>query len=336
MSDLLFLDSFDHYSTAQRQRKWTSAPAASIVAGRNGNGGKTGPISIQWRKTLAATYTTLTAGMAIKFDAQSLLNGVVFQFLNLFDGCEVSLLGVGDGRFRLQFDINDGTKVKSDPCDFSVHLDQWYYIEMQAAVTGGASSVSFVVTVRVNESQVLAYSDSITVTQDHTDAGLNRLVVITQGATVDDLYVTDNEFLGDNEIVALFPNGAGDLTDWTPSAGANYAAVDDNPADDDTTYVETANAADVDLYGMENIGGSYSGAIKGAQLLALQRKDDEGSATTRLKWKSGVTTIDGPSFSPSASSYLYDIQAERKSLFTAADWTATEIDAMQNGIERLT
>ena len=51
--------------------------------------------------------------------------------------------------------------------------------------------------------------------------------------------VVNNNFLGNNKIVAMLPASAGDSSDWTPTGSANhYATVNENPPDDDTTYVQ--------------------------------------------------------------------------------------------------
>ena len=127
-------------------------------------------------------------------------------------------------------------------------------------------------------------------------------------------------------------------------SGDNWEQVNEHPAvDDDATYVSAATVGLKDLYNLDDIDPAFTGTIKGVQALWAVKKSDEGDGAIKGVWKSGATEIvqaaghnflapDG--FYPSAADYIYDIQTERKSLFTAADWTKAEISALQLGITR--
>src|SRR4051812_28556717 len=95
---LFFIDSFDHYSTAQLLRKWTTG-TGNIVAGRTGNGlqiSGVGPM-----KTLnSVEQVTLTAGWAYK---TTNFSNYIISFLNVINGIRVQLDHVGDGRFRFRY-----------------------------------------------------------------------------------------------------------------------------------------------------------------------------------------------------------------------------------------
>ncbi len=342
MPTLIFLDSFDHYSNAQASRKWTSWGSAGITTGRTGQGGLTKGGIGEPGKTFGAEYAQLTAGIAYK--TPRFTNEILF-FKNVRGPGPFALLQhVGDGRLSIKFMVK-GSPDTSSPSTFVMNNNQFYYFELQASVSSvdngdGTSTVSFSATARVNENQILSHSANITITGAYDDVKFAEIRLGGPGggdqATVDDLYVTDTEFLGDVQIAVLYPDGAGDLTQWTPLAGNNWENTKEHPAaDDDTTYNSSDTVAQVDLYHLDDIGGSFSGTIKGVQSLHLVKKDDEGSGAVKGKWKHGVTTIDqGTNFFPSALGYLYNRQAERVSLFTAANWTQAEIDAMQLGIER--
>ncbi len=62
----------------------------------------------------------------------------------------------------------------------------------------------------------------------------------------------NNNFLGDIRIDVINPNGAGNYTDLTPSAGANYECVDETLLDS-SDYVEGANVAEKDSYSYESV-----------------------------------------------------------------------------------
>src|SRR3989304_495806 len=78
------------------------------------------------------------------------------------------------------------------------------------------------------------------------DAAANMLRVysmVSSGMNIDDLALNDttggvdDSWCGDGKIILQTPNGAGDNTGLTPSAGSNYECVDEFPNDGDTTYV---------------------------------------------------------------------------------------------------
>jgi hypothetical protein len=391
--------------------------------------------------------------------------------------------------------LQDVGSASSPLSTWVMNVNQWYYLEMQAAITTGLLTVS----ARVNGVEILAW------TWAHGNWTGKKFAAISNippggGSTAvfDDLYVTDDEYLGDVRIGVLYPNAPGDATAWTPStpgggsgtsytnpggsgnrtsiitvtasastldgsgsnfvngayesvtfitngaaagrwvkfdfgsakvideiklyrefafeygtwqwygsnddsawtavgpaqtawtaaanavnslagnttgyryykfegvsgtvtgtynkefefkigtpappAGDNWEQVDEHPTvDDDTTYVSAASTGLKDLYNLDDIDPAFVGTIKGVQALWAVKKSDEGEAAVKGNWKSSGTEIVQAAghnflppngFYPSATSYLYNIQTERKSLFTAADWTKTEINALQLGITR--
>ena len=343
MAKLIFIDSFDHYSASQMARKWSTLGTSTIVAGRTGNGMRGGALEFP-SKTFNAEYTTMTMGLA--YNTSSRANAPI-RFLNATNSVEVSLSHVGDGRLQFLFGIGSGTtNVPSPPSTFVLHANEWYYLEMQAAIVSGGPPAHLIASARVNEAEILTWD--YTASFGAAGASFNRINMQGPGAgltaIIDDLYVTDTEFLGDVRIGVLYPNAVGDSSQWVPNAaGANWQQVEEHPADDDTTYVSTPTVGQKDLYNLDDIDPAFVGTIKGVQALWCVKKSDEGSGAVKGIWKSGSTEIvqsDGHNyiapngFFPSAANYLYDIETERKSLFTAADWTKTELNGLQLGITR--
>lgn len=349
MSELLFLDSFDHYSTPQGARKWTNFNS-SIVAGRTGFGART-PASLLPYKNLGVEQVSLTLGMAYKFDGLSFGTNAVAQFSNpLPFAHSITLHHVGDGRLRITAAPSKSSAVLmtnsilSAPSTFAMAAREWYYIEFRAAVATSGNDITWTYTVRVNEEEIMAGSllGELTDQAKTIVAGYPlKYVNVAPGAQaiIDDLYVTKTEMLGDIQIIVLYPNTEGDATGWTPSyteAGLpNWALVKERPADDDATYVAADEVDQKDLYHLDDIGLGFVGEIRGAQALWLAKKSDMGIGAIQGVWKSDDTESDSPTeFFPSALNYLYHRQAERVSLFTEEDWTKEEINAMQLGQKR--
>lgn len=340
---LVFLDSFDHYSTAQGSRKWTTWDGA-ISTGRTNNGVNVSPFGPS--KTLDNEYLVLTIGASYRTEAFS---NAIYIFNNQLNGLSVSVEHVGDGRHRFVYapggsGPNVSTHVMS--------VNEWYYIEFRCEVeientSGDNGKITFQPMLWFNGELVLSETFEVNITNYSTyvPSGVNhckfsRITLRGPGGgstgKFDDLYLTDDERLGDVKVYVLYPNAAGDSTEWTPTgAAANWDCTEEHPADDDTSYVSSPTAGQQDLYNLDNIGAGFTGTIKGAQALWLIKKDDMGAGIVAGLWKSAGTTEQGTDFYPSALNYLYVRQAERKSLFTGLDWTESEINALQLGIKRV-
>jgi hypothetical protein len=129
-------------------------------------------------------------------------------------------------------------------------LDEWYYIEFRTKITQTAGSYEL----RIDG--VTAASDP-NVSMDNTGtAGTNNISFGAANGSevhIDDVYILDcdepgrNDFLGPCVVEHHRPVANSSVT-WTPSAGANWAAIDEAPPDGDSSYVETSTAGAADLY----------------------------------------------------------------------------------------
>jgi len=339
-TDLLFLDSFDHYSTAQFLRKWTVG-VGSIVPGRTGNGLQIfggGPEKTLGIISGATTERdTLYAGMA--YNTQAFANWI-WQFSNQVNGITTQVNHIGDGRVRFHYAYTGGAADGDTISPPLFNTNEWYYVEMKSQVSFSAPNLTFNNEFRVNENPVL--SETFSLNCGSTTFGSHaKFAQISPGgpgggfhAIIDDLYVTDSEYLGDIKIAVLYPNAAGASTTWTPnvSMAANYNMVKEHPPDDDTTVNTASTTGLIDYYNLDDIVG-FTGTIKGAQALWLTKKSDTGTGAIKGLWSAG-SGHQTPEFFPSNLSYLYLIDPQRSSLDTGIDWTVGEINSLQLGIQR--
>jgi hypothetical protein len=156
----------------------------------------------------------------------------------------------------------------------------------------------------------------------------------------DDFYICDtsgsfnNDFLGDARIKAVFPDGAGNYTEWTPSAGSNYQAVDENPPDDDTTYVSSSTPNQRDTYTF-GASGLPSSTVKAVVVNMQARKDDGG--TREIAGMARSSSTDGVAATQTlASSY-----ANYQGIFetdpnTSAAWGLSAVDGAEFGHKLIT
>lgn len=128
------------------------------------------------------------------------------------------------------------------------------------------------------------------------------------------------------------PDGDGDHTDLAPSSGpANYAMVDENPPDGDSTYVASDTDGEFDLYTIGNLpAGTW-------EVLAIQteidaRTDDGGARNLIPVLKTNGSEYRGTS-TPVSASYTTYLEVWETNPDTAAAWTPAEVEALQAGVE---
>jgi hypothetical protein len=210
----------------------------------------------------------------------------------------------------------------------------WYYFEFKVVNHQTAGSYEL----RVNDTTWLSDSgiDTQTVLGYHSVVEFRGPFSFVAN-NIDDVYICDgtgtrnNDFLGNVKVVAIRPDSAGDDTDWTPAAGANYAAVDEVVLDEDTTYVETSGSGDQDLYNYEAL--SSVGSIKGIQIITEVRVTDATSYDLNAVIKSNTTEDDGDPETITSTSYVTHIRLEETDPDTSDTWQAAAVNACQFGIK---
>ena len=338
---LLFMDGFDHYNPiSYGYTKWDSnAPngvdaSYSHPAGRvNPNGGwiyVSNQSEFYWTKTLDGNYSTLIIGMGLVFGMQD--GGSDVYFLAVYDGSTVQ---VGLRRNRTTGYIEayrgDGTLLGTYQVAFS--RDVWYHVELKATIHPSAGVLQF----RVNEFLAIDLSGINTRNSSHSYA--NKFGIGTNYHRmhgIDDLYVCDdsgsenNDFLGDCRIDTVLPSGAGNYSQWTPSAGSNYQCVDDALFDGGTDYVSAATVGSKDSYACGNLPAGVSD-IKALQVNVLAKRSDT-AVITKVK---PLVRIDGTDHEQAETTLGISYTDVRAVLETNPDtglqWEKTDVDNAEFG-----
>lgn len=278
---LVFADSFDHYTTAQALRKWTTAGAHSIGAGgRFGSGailaGGGGGSS---RKTCTnASGDTIIVGFAYKPGAFA--TGDRLFYIGIGGVAQATITVTPTGRVTVL--LGAGAVLVTSSVALSVGV--WSYIECKIKLANAGGTVEL----RIDGATVgtFAGDTQAAATATWDEIGWGQTAVACAAGTIDDLVVCDgsgavnNSFVGDCRVEALYPTGAGTTTAWTPSAGANWSTVDENPATDDTDYNASSTATQVDTFAASDLTPA-AGTVVGVQYVIQARKDDAGSRTVR-------------------------------------------------------
>lgn len=340
---LLFVDGFDHYATAQITRKWTAYSAFTIASGgRNSTNRlyRSGNIATgeYCYRDFPSTYTNGVAGFAFKI---GYLGGWM-QLCSFSTGGTAQVSVQVDSTGKVAFcrggnQFGAPSAVIEQTASAVITAGSEYFIEVKFEIHDTTGSYS----VKLDGVEILSGTGVDTKVSGDT---WNRFYIGYGGQSpysgnygIDDLYVcdlsgsTNNDFLGDCRVLTLFPDGAGNSTEFTPSSGSNYACVDEASVDDDTSYVSSNIAADIDLYTFGALSYSPS-AIYGVQLSATAKRD---SGTRSLKQKSrvGGTTRDAGSSVSLTTSYAVQSTVLETDPDTAAAWTESGINASEFGFE---
>lgn len=139
--------------------------------------------------------------------------------------------------------------------------------------------------------------------------------------------------------VTIYPNGAGDLTELTPSTGSNYQNVDETSSDDDITYNSHSSgfsdATKTDLYAIPD--QSLSGNIN---KITIYTNTKNGSATwhntvARALKIGGTVYTSSPDDIVVENSYTLHNTEWATNPATSAAWSWTDINNLQIGLQTM-
>jgi hypothetical protein len=329
---LRFMDGFDHYATADISLKWTSSSSYGIAAtgGRFGAGkGFTSFGSAGYVYKTLDNQATWIVGCA--YNGPAATSQVI-----------VALLDAGSAQIELRLDASNhvvvtrnGTVLGTSVATFNPTI--YHYYELKATIHPSTGSYE----VQVDGLSVLSgsgantrntansYANQVSFLGSPASGGTNL------GTNLDDIYICDgtgaanNNFLGDTRIYSLYPASAGNSTQWTPSAGANYAAVDEAAQNGDTDYVADSTVGHTDTYTMQDMPAGA--VVKAVQTNLVVRKDDAGLRQVAPVLRPVATDRVGTTVTL-ATSYVIATQQYDTNPETSAAWTAAEVNATEFGV----
>ena len=329
---LRFMDGFDHYtSTADMILKWTSSSGITNATTRFSYGRSAAFTGSSATKTVDQ-QPKWTVGAAIKINALPSSATLLFGLSDggtLQNGCYLN----PDATLSIR---NGAGTVLATASGTPFGTGTWYYIEYQCSSFSGSAAAGACVISYTGFT--IASSAASAVTKSTANTTANQLVVGSPGISclVDDLYLCDGQgssnttFLGEIRIETLFPTGAGSNTAWTPITGANYACVNQNPEDGDTTYVSTSTPVAKDSYAMADLSSTPT-TVFGMQTVATCRKDDAGAHSAASIIRSGGTDYAATTTTlPSAYTCMLDVWEQNPD--GSGVWTGASVNAMEVGV----
>ena len=342
-----FVDSFDYYATANINRKWnivTNLVTISTEVTRTGpNVLKMLPGTGQGITKALDSQASWIVGYAFRITTLPAQDNIAFLF-SFFDAATVQCALVINIDGKLEVTRGTTTAVAGGESVRSVNIDTWYYVEMKVTIADSIGAGTCEVRINGKNWLTVDAGEDLQVSANAT-ADIIRITMSNVNAPddffMDDLYFFDgtgsenNDFAGDVKVAALFSDGNGTTSDFDGSDGNsvdNYLLVDENPTDDDSTYVESSTPGDIDLYTFDDMSETPS-AIHAVQTNNVMRKSDAGGRTIRSVARPVGTNFFGFSKAPSAESFtneeeVYDLNPE-----TSLAWTEVLLNATEFGVE---
>lgn len=334
---LIFCDSFDHYATADITKKWKSASAANAAITATGgrrNGGYANLQNTLYTAMLVPLSNVATVICGFGFNPATSITGQILLFTDSTT-VQCSLRWNTDG--SLSFYRGNASTLLGSSAAGLVPTAQWSHIEVKVAIHNTTGTVE----VRVNGSAspvINLTSQNTRSTSNNFATGVSPTAVSGFSATYfDDFFVcdtagsTNNNFLGDCRIDALFPNGDGNYTQFTPSTGTTHYTLVDESTPNTTDYNDGASVNDRDSYAMGNLSALTSQTVYAVQTNVAVLKDDAGSKSVATFIRSSGTNGDGASV-PLSTSQAYVSQVFETNPNGGGAWTESTVNAAEVGV----
>ena len=345
---LLFVESFDHHGTADTDMddvlasKWSrGAGNWERVTGRLGGfAGATNATGNFLTFGLPPNTTEIIIGFAIKFRE---INSESTDPLVVFAG----ELGNNNAIFRRS--TAGKPQIRNNPSNVNYNADVnwrpqvWNYFEIR--MDTGTNNSNGSATVHMNGQQVMDITGA-----DFNDGSSLITAVSFQGTDhfdniYDDIYIcdtngtTNNTFLGDVKVEAMFPSTAGTNSDWSVTGAAdNHTAISEEPVDLDTSYVSTSTLNDKDTHAFEDLS-LVSQSVKGVQINTWGKKTSTGNRAFKSVVRSDNTDYDQSElYLPAGDTDEYAILNEivETDPNTSALWTPSGVNNAEFGYKLTT
>lgn len=347
---LLFCDSYDHYNTAAGflAKYGTTLNSAYTI---NGSAGRNGTAGLRLNDVTFFSAQGIPVILPSNITGKIIVGFAVNMALRASEQC---LCTIQDGT-TIQCSVNIQTDMKINvrrgntgsgtiiaTSTNAIAYGAYHYFEVAITVHNTAGTIDVRwdgvnvpgltgLTSQNTRNGTNNYGNRVGLFGAPSNAALGGASTIVD---VDDLYICDdsgaqnNTFLGDVRVQAVFPSGAGNSNQFTPSTGSNYQTVDETTPNDDTDYNSSSTANDIDLFAMGDITPT-SGTIKAVVVWVYCRKDDGGSRTLAPAVRSGGSNSFATTISV-GSSYAYYPGIFELDPASAA-WTVTTVNSIEAG-----
>jgi hypothetical protein len=212
----------------------------------------------------------------------------------------------------------------------------WYHLEFKATI----HNTTGVIQLKIDGTDWIASTGSLNTRGQTSNNYINGFTIGSSALVVpytrwDDVYFLDttgsaaNDFIGPQKIITIFPNGAGNSSDWTGNYASNFANVNETGGDGDEIFNQSATAGDIDLFTFDDIP---PGTITAIQHTIMARQDSGAVRTFRPKIRIGGTNYNGTTVNLPGS-HLFLTEPVMLNPADSAAWEASDINAAEFGYE---
>lgn len=339
---LLFFDGFESGNTTSRPEWVVGSLSVNSSVPRTGSYHMTSSTAATTGNNLllpGGAVTQVIVGLAW-YNATSVSLPVVYVYgdANTTQHLTVMHNSGGSGAIELRRGGTGGTVLATSTQTYPIN--QWRHMQVKATINATTGMCQ----VKIDGVTVIDYTGNTKNGGTNNSIDGLRFGGTNNNMHFDDLWVCDsvdatasqgranNDWLGDLKISALLPTAAGDLTQFTPSTGANWSCVDE-PVINTTDYVTSTAAGQRDLYQLADLPAG-SANVYGVRVSTWSQKTDAGlMGVTHLVKENGVVTGDA---APRALSTTFGGTSSTTWWRRPSDnalWTPTDINALQAGQE---
>ena len=361
---LLWCDGFDHYGVDENNMldgpyaqvhsaSWDLSTAHPRTGTHHMRWTSNGNDAVVMRRVFGSALTTVGVGMAMYLPNLPITNGrwTICSLRDAANATQVTFYIQTTGAIAVYLGKSTGTLLATSTV--LVTAAAWNHFEIKTTIAN-AGSPGGAVEVRLNnvtvidisgvdtQSTALAETSQMIWGKQSGDSGEPGVTLID----IDDVFAWDtagsynNDFIGDHQVLTLWPDGDTAATDWTRNTGStDFSAIDEAAPDDDTTYVEATASSQISEYGLDDLPSTVS-AIAAVQLNGRMKKTDAGGAMVQQGLlSSDVGSPAAPAeFSGSdrniTTTYTYWPDISEQDPATGAAWTRTAFNAALYKIER--
>lgn len=341
---LLFFDGCQDPLLVPKPEYVPGNPWSTVQTGRDGGANGAAQLNNTNRvlalPSSAATCIAACAWFPNTSSALGAISGVVLGFCSAVATIQVVLVVNAAGLIEARRTAWNGTLLGTSSGHAPIAGTAWRHIAAKAVLHTSTGSV----VVQLDGVTVLSLTGIATssVISNVTHIYMAGASGSAASSFWDDIYVCDdvdatatqgrpnNDFLGDLSVRTLLPTGAGDTTQWTPSTGTNWSAVDETPPVT-TDFVSDSTTGHRDLYALADITGVASAVYAVREGLYVS-KSDAGPILVKpvVKENSTVTADPAQGVAVTAGAVYGVMKATKPS---GGLWTQTDVNALQVGQE---
>ena len=263
--------------------------------------------------------------------------------------CSLVMIDAGSGSYKMRLKRGSTTIDTTTGAFPWGDVRSWMYFQLKVTVRDGTDGVYELRSYDYLNNATVEFSGSSVNLAEQAVDGADRVKIswnTDSGSAlrIDDIFALDstgalnNDFLTPPPTIqGALPSAAGNQTDFTPDAGANYTNVDDAAtATSDTDKVISATVSDIDLYNYADFPLIHTSGtdVIGVQVISTAAMVASGTRTIRVRVRESAAEAFGDNI------VLTDLILDAyRNMFdqnptgTPANWTKATVEAAEFGIE---